>query len=613
MLLSVLTCMYEAQAGNIETYRERQQATQKLIHKNPAQAKEDLYDLLVQKAEVPDTVFAYTLQLVGVYYWTTNELDSAEYYFKKNIAINKDRPEHRVGNLINLAAVYSESGKLSEAADLLFEALAFYRQFKNVAGMAKCYVDLANVYSYSGVNDQAIQYLLQALELYEQDTVDHERDKALANFNLANSFTSQKDYEFALERYNNALPVLKKDFGMLTYCIGLLTRSYVLSQINKGAEALETTDSVIATINTTEAFSYLMGYAQMNKGVALKSLARNDQAIESFRTAFSEALVAEDEVLLITTEYVSFLNGVGKFAEADQAIKRFEETTFEQDERLVDRLRYEEVKLQTLEALGEEAKQLATLKKIVLLKDSLSGLYDQFVVKELHERYKSEIIDGERQLAQAKVELLEKNNAQNRLWIAISLLLFTIATGIGIYLWYTKRLKHRLSVLELQRLNDEKRGLEKEARLQEENLKLRESVIEKQKQELLATAMEVNSIRENIRRILSEQKDETDAKRLQKSISTLVRDQTFTERLLDKFKSIDPNFINQLSKQFPDLTGSELEFCSLLKLGLHNKEIAHILQISHDSVIKKRYRMAQKLRGSDGMEVDEVLRNIDRP
>jgi DNA-binding CsgD family transcriptional regulator len=48
-------------------------------------------------------------------------------------------------------------------------------------------------------------------------------------------------------------------------------------------------------------------------------------------------------------------------------------------------------------------------------------------------------------------------------------------------------------------------------------------------------------------------------------------------------------------KAYPQLTQGERDFCSFVKLNLSNKEIAHLLQISPESVITKKYRILKKL------------------
>jgi DNA-binding CsgD family transcriptional regulator len=70
---------------------------------------------------------------------------------------------------------------------------------------------------------------------------------------------------------------------------------------------------------------------------------------------------------------------------------------------------------------------------------------------------------------------------------------------------------------------------------------------------------------------------------------------TYWKSVLEKFEKINPDFNQALIKGQPQLTKGERDFCSFVKLNLSNKEIAHLLQISPESVITKKYRILKKL------------------
>jgi len=61
------------------------------------------------------------------------------------------------------------------------------------------------------------------------------------------------------------------------------------------------------------------------------------------------------------------------------------------------------------------------------------------------------------------------------------------------------------------------------------------------------------------------------------------------------FHDAHPDFTKNLLDRFPDLTPMESKVCSLLKVGLTSKEIAHILVLSERSIENHRYRIRKKL------------------
>lgn len=614
-LLFSLFFIYNAVwAQNPNTYREKQRAALKLIHNDPAKAKKELDRLLADSSKVHDSIFDYTYKLLGMYHWSAHNLDSATYFYKKAIAINHWRPERQAGIFVNLSAVSAESGDLKASYDQLQQALHLYDSIGDIAVMGNVYINLGNIYSYTDAHDEAIEALLKATEALKIDSVKYAKNIALANFNIANSYARLKDYDFALRVYDDCIPIIKELFGPRHYYIVLLGKAYVLAHLDREEEALELAQEAIMSFKQTEEFHYLLGYAYMHKAIAHAGLRQYIQAERAFDDAFNYGLKESDDLLLITIEYLNYLNQRKNFTKANEVIIQFEEIDRSYSAQgMADWLAYYKAKLVTQTELNNQAQQLDALRQITKLQDSLNSGYNLLVTQELHQKYKADLLLKEEQLNEAQIELLEKKNAEKRLWIIVSFLLLLIATGVGVYQWYTKSLKNKLAKSELDRINEQNKSLEVEAKMQEENVKLKEAVIEKQKQELITSSIEVNSLRQKMEDILSNSKKSSDLGILKKSIAALAKDQTFTQRLLDKFKSIDPDFVNKLAKDYPELTNNELEFCALLRLGLHNKEIAHILQISHESVIKKRYRLSKKLKKNvtEDINLDAVLREMN--
>jgi len=63
----------------------------------------------------------------------------------------------------------------------------------------------------------------------------------------------------------------------------------------------------------------------------------------------------------------------------------------------------------------------------------------------------------------------------------------------------------------------------------------------------------------------------------------------------NKVNMVNHEFLNQIKKDFPNLSANEIHMISLLKLKLTTKEIASIKNISAESVKVMRYRLRKKL------------------
>tara|TARA_Y100000817_G_C16742510_1_gene493114 strand:- start:204 stop:875 length:672 start_codon:yes stop_codon:yes gene_type:complete len=128
----------------------------------------------------------------------------------------------------------------------------------------------------------------------------------------------------------------------------------------------------------------------------------------------------------------------------------------------------------------------------------------------------------------------------------------------------------------------------------------------------LNTSNELELELNQTRQVLGERENELkDDRKIKKtdfaSILKLVESSLSSEDEWDEFKvlfdQLQPEFYNQLVKQHPDLTKSEIRLLLLIHIGYTQKEIASILQIAPDSVKKSRTRVRKKLK----IAIDERL------
>lgn len=87
-------------------------------------------------------------------------------------------------------------------------------------------------------------------------------------------------------------------------------------------------------------------------------------------------------------------------------------------------------------------------------------------------------------------------------------------------------------------------------------------------------------------------------------------EQDHWEDFLQQFRSTEPNFYKNLQKIAPDLTSGEQRFCSLIRFGLGNKEIAQLMHISNGAVSKTRYRIRKKLNLDSTKDLDALIMGL---
>lgn len=63
----------------------------------------------------------------------------------------------------------------------------------------------------------------------------------------------------------------------------------------------------------------------------------------------------------------------------------------------------------------------------------------------------------------------------------------------------------------------------------------------------------------------------------------------------DRLDNLPYDFIEDLKKKHPNLTKSEIKFCTYIKMRLPIDEIISILNISNEGIKKKKYRLRKKI------------------
>ena len=61
------------------------------------------------------------------------------------------------------------------------------------------------------------------------------------------------------------------------------------------------------------------------------------------------------------------------------------------------------------------------------------------------------------------------------------------------------------------------------------------------------------------------------------------------------FDEVHPGFLEQVGKQFSELTSNEQRICAYLKIGLNNKEIATLTNVESASVRRALNRLKKKM------------------
>ena len=232
----------------------------------------------------------------------------------------------------------------------------------------------------------------------------------------------------------------------------------------------------------------------------------------------------------------------------------------------------------------------------------LFGTKLQKEISELQNRIKIQEKNNRIQLL-TKEKDLTKITVKNRniliLSLLISILFLVLSTS---YILKRKSFKQRIlkEKLDKRKILSELKEKELELVKEKSDSKSRElsslSIMQERKNELLKDINDTIIIYEK-------QKEDTLLKELKSKIKDNISVESDWEIFKLHFEEVHPSFFEELNKNFSMLTQNNLKLCAYIKIGLSNKEISRLLNISPDSVKTSKKRLKKKLDISPGKNI----------
>ncbi|PWH85626.1 LuxR C-terminal-related transcriptional regulator [Brumimicrobium oceani] len=208
-------------------------------------------------------------------------------------------------------------------------------------------------------------------------------------------------------------------------------------------------------------------------------------------------------------------------------------------------------------------------------------------------------------------EVLQEKNKHFFYRLIIGLISF-VTLAVLILLYSRKRIslmrvKKELAEnqFEIEKLEKEKTKLE----LKYKNKDLTDFAIDiSRKQEVLT------DVKSKLNEIL---KNKSDLDEIKKEVRTLIHytnNNMLVDEQLKEFQEnveeVNYKFLDQLGKMHPELTELDKNVCGLIRLGLSNKEIATMRNVSYKAIRMSRYRIRKKLDLPAEVNLVEFLKSI---
>ena len=285
------------------------------------------------------------------------------------------------------------------------------------------------------------------------------------------------------------------------------------------------------------------------------------------------------------------------------------ESLFKKANRLSKSLTDKTFEIKSLEALIILAKKQNKFKIISQLQFEILKIKDKYYSFERDQMAKNLELQFEVSEKDRKLELLSKEKEVSRLTniLLLSIVLF-LMVFISIFYIFQKRINNRDKQL-LKTREELFASLEAQKNMKEIQF---QNDIEHKESQLSAITLQMlqkNELLEEIK-LISRKKEPTSNEQLTRIVNShFAKDSNWND--FDKyFESVNKNFYTKLKQKYPKISSNDLKICALIKLNLSIKEMASILNISHDSVKTARHRLRKKLELSTEDNLTEFILSV---
>ncbi|WP_345191357.1 hypothetical protein [Algibacter agarivorans] len=455
----------------------------------------------------------------------------SEYFLSKGDTIN------HLNCVVHMSDVEYRKGRFNNAFDLLWDVMPMANKISNKKPLLEIHQMLGILYGVYDIEKEALYHLKEGLKIAKKyvklDEKYRERLTA-CYFDVAIQNVAMQDYDSALQ-YLDTCYKSDKSGSRLYFVDAVYGQVYVeLKEYDKAKKYLE---GVLAYLEKQgNGFQVSVSYYM---GELKSAINETDSAFVFYNKSLNaiDSLQTQTKLKPLVLEKIAMLYG-------KENKHRFAFDYMQKSKKWSDSL---------FNTQSQQNKSLFEIKN----------------------RYKDDLKKKEEQI-ETQTKLLKLNNKAKfrlRLLIIVIILLTSIA-------FITYRLKVKMKKLAFKKkLNDDKN----------------KTILNIKNKELTANALQIIEKEQFVKELLEELKD-----KLPDSHKTLHNkykqsNKKIWEDFHLRFTQINKSFYDQLLKQYPELTPTDLKHCALVKLNFDSKEMSHLLGISVNSVHMARSRIRKKM------------------
>ncbi|MBX2828616.1 MAG: tetratricopeptide repeat protein [Flavobacteriaceae bacterium] len=517
--------------------------------KKPTEGKRylDSLEVIIQRT-VPNAFDPEFAWYKGRYYKRTSIFPLAESWLKKAIA-GFEANENKTSRMLainDLGNVERKMGKYKEAMNSIQLVLKL-RQELNLGEVeiARSYLSLGNIHGVLQNIELSTEYFKQAEAIYIKNT-GTEEDLAKVRGNLGLNYRKQKDYQAALSYYRKTLNYFDTA-GFPIKKARVLQNISVLYRIWDSIPQAE--DYALQSLRLTQEYD--------NPGLESKTL-MSLAKLALLKGDNQSALAYYKESMSINSEIKQGPHLLGNY-------------------RNIARL---------YAAMGDFEKAYEFRVAQLNLADSLYRRANIDKVNELEVQYATERKEAEIALQQQEIKTLNEevkvSNLTKTLY-GIGMFAFLAIAGL-LYYGFTQRIKKN------------KIAREKQEAIYRQEIEFKKKELASQTLHLVQKNTFIEELKTNLERI----KETPELFKIEfRRLIMLLKKEKAEDKDWEVFKSyfseVHNNFDLKLKEIYADITEKEIRLASFLRMNLSTKEIASMLNVLPDSVLKSKYRLKKKL------------------
>ncbi|WP_103069528.1 tetratricopeptide repeat protein [Aquimarina sediminis] len=525
------------------------------------------------------------------FYTNRNNSDSALYYYNEAKATFNDIGSYR-GLLFSnhsIADILRSKGDFEGAIKLTQENLQLIeKEEKNNIAKAKFtgaqYNSLTNIYVEKGSYKLAMIQAIKALELFTEikditrkaDILKLLGDLEYASENYENSlkyfeeaiaiYTKENDVVYLAYAKNSAAKTLKK-LGRISDAETYLKQTIELSRKHKTQASLASSLNDLGQLQIDQK-EYKK--AKMNFTEAKEIAQKEDIKIALINSR--KGLSDVHKNLKNNNKSLTHINLAVDIAEKIGAMSHLKDLYTKRST--------------ILEKLNKDKNALQDLHKSQKISDSLFSIKKAQQIEELRTIYETEKKEAAIALQKEEIKTLtqqvEIGNLRKALY-AGGMASFIVISGL---LFFGFR----------QRLKKNKIEREKQETIYKQEIEHKKKELTSQTLHLVQKNSFIQELKENLERI----KNSPDLFKVEfKRLVMLLKKESAEDKDWEVFKSyfinVHNNFDLKLKNIYSEITEKEIRLAAFLRMKLTTKEIASILNVLPDSVLKSKYRLKKKL------------------